>query len=103
MPLPSHDHLAVLSLSSNSFPSKKKTHTHTRIPHQSCHKIFKMMSYNTFYSVAGLVLALRTLGPALGFALGSGCLSLYIDPTVTPLITNKDPRWLGAWWLGNSY
>jgi len=62
-----------------------------------------MMSYNTFYSVAGLVLALRTLGPALGFALGSGCLSLYIDPTVTPLITNKDPRWLGAWWLGNSY
>jgi sodium-independent organic anion transporter len=48
----------------------------------------------------GLVLALRTLGPALGFALGSGCLSLYIDPTVTPLITNKDPRWLGAWWLG---
>lgn len=48
----------------------------------------------------GLVLALRTLGPALGFALGSGCLSLYIDPTVTPVITNRDPRWLGAWWLG---
>lgn len=48
----------------------------------------------------GLVLALRTLGPAVGFALGSGCLSVYIDPTVTPLITRRDPRWLGAWWLG---
>lgn len=48
----------------------------------------------------GCVLAFRTLGPAVGFALGSACLSLYIDPTVTPVITKKDPRWLGAWWLG---
>ena len=61
------------------------------------------MPYNTFYSVAGKVFAMRTLGPALGFALGSWCLSLYIDRNVTPLITNRDPRWLGAWWLGNSY
>ncbi|KDR21868.1 Solute carrier organic anion transporter family member 3A1 [Zootermopsis nevadensis] len=48
----------------------------------------------------GCILAFRALGPALGFALGSGCLSVYIDPSVTPVITKKDPRWLGAWWLG---
>jgi cytochrome bd-type quinol oxidase subunit 2 len=47
-----------------------------------------------------LTLALRTLGPALGFVLGFGCLSLYIDPLVTPMIDKTDTRWLGAWWLG---
>lgn len=25
---------------------------------------------------------------------------MFIDPTKTPLIDNKDPRWLGAWWFG---
>lgn len=25
---------------------------------------------------------------------------MFIDPTMTPLIDNKDPRWLGAWWFG---
>lgn len=45
-------------------------------------------------------MALRTVGPAVGFVLGYACLSLYIDPTLTPVIAKKDPRWLGAWWLG---
>lgn len=48
----------------------------------------------------GLTMALRTVGPAVGFVLGFACLSLYIDPSLTPVITKKDPRWLGAWWLG---
>nr|XP_012137032.1 PREDICTED: solute carrier organic anion transporter family member 5A1-like [Megachile rotundata] len=48
----------------------------------------------------GLTFALRTIGPAIGFLLGYGCLSLYIDPSLNPVITKKDPRWLGAWWLG---
>ncbi|KAL6263714.1 hypothetical protein P5V15_003800 [Pogonomyrmex californicus] len=48
----------------------------------------------------GFTFALRTVGPAIGFLLGYGCLSLYIDPKLHPVITNKDPRWLGAWWLG---
>lgn len=48
----------------------------------------------------GLTFALRTIGPAIGFLLGYGCLSLYIDPSLHPVITKKDPRWLGAWWLG---
>ncbi|XP_055623979.1 solute carrier organic anion transporter family member 74D-like [Toxorhynchites rutilus septentrionalis] len=43
---------------------------------------------------------LRMLGPAIGYTLASYCLKLYISPTMTPTITNKDPRWLGAWWIG---
>lgn len=40
------------------------------------------------------------LGPAGGYALASYCLKLYISPSLTPIIDNKDPRWLGAWWMG---
>ncbi|XP_017774169.1 PREDICTED: solute carrier organic anion transporter family member 5A1-like [Nicrophorus vespilloides] len=43
---------------------------------------------------------LRMLGPAMGYTLASFCLNLYISPSLTPTITNRDPRWLGAWWLG---
>lgn len=25
---------------------------------------------------------------------------MYIAPELTPIITNKDPRWLGAWYFG---
>lgn len=48
----------------------------------------------------GFTYGLRTIGPVFGFLLGYLCLSLYIDPTLHPVITQKDPRWLGAWWLG---
>ncbi|XP_023287779.1 solute carrier organic anion transporter family member 5A1 [Orussus abietinus] len=58
-------------------------------------KRFKIPSRTT-----GFTFALRTVGPAIGFLLGYGCLSLYIDPSLHPVITKKDPRWLGAWWLG---
>ncbi|GLV37583.1 Organic anion transporting polypeptide 58Dc [Carabus blaptoides fortunei] len=43
---------------------------------------------------------LRMLGPAIGYSLASFCLNIYISPTLSPTITTKDPRWLGAWWLG---
>ncbi|GAB0096936.1 Solute carrier organic anion transporter family member [Sergentomyia squamirostris] len=43
---------------------------------------------------------LRMLGPAIGYALASVCLKIYISPSLTPTITTNDPRWLGAWWLG---
>lgn len=43
---------------------------------------------------------LRMLGPAIGYALASYCLKLYISPSMTPTITTNDPRWLGAWWIG---
>lgn len=45
-------------------------------------------------------MSLRMFGPVVGFLLGYLSLNTYIDPTKTPLINNKDPRWLGAWWLG---
>lgn len=50
--------------------------------------------------VLAYALSLRMFGPAIGFLLGYLSLNIYIDPTKTPLIDNKDPRWLGAWWLG---
>lgn len=43
---------------------------------------------------------IRMLGPAIGYSVASGCLKLYISPTLTPTIGTDDPRWLGAWWLG---
>ena len=43
---------------------------------------------------------LRLLGPAGGYALASYCLKIYISPELHPTITNNDPRWLGAWWMG---
>ncbi|XP_046422580.1 solute carrier organic anion transporter family member 74D [Neodiprion fabricii] len=48
----------------------------------------------------GLAFGLRTLGPVAGFLLSYLCLRLYIDPSLHPVITPSDPRWLGAWWLG---
>lgn len=40
------------------------------------------------------------LGPAIGYALASLCLRLYIAPHLHPVIKMNDPRWLGAWWMG---
>lgn len=45
-------------------------------------------------------MSLRMFGPVCGYGLGYLALNLYIDPTKTPLIDNKDPRWMGAWWIG---
>ncbi|CAL4123058.1 unnamed protein product, partial [Meganyctiphanes norvegica] len=49
-------------------------------------------------------LMVRICGPVLGFLLGSKCLTIWIDPSVeAPSISTRDPRWLGAWWLGFLY
>ncbi len=45
-------------------------------------------------------MSLRLIGPILGFLFAAGCLRIFISPTLTPFITNHDPRWLGAWWAG---
>ncbi|KAH8267512.1 hypothetical protein KR018_006415 [Drosophila ironensis] len=47
-----------------------------------------------------VAMALRMIGPVVGFLFGYISLNTFIDPSKTPLIDNKDPRWLGAWWLG---
>uniref|UniRef100_A0A1I8PEC0 Solute carrier organic anion transporter family member n=1 Tax=Stomoxys calcitrans TaxID=35570 RepID=A0A1I8PEC0_STOCA len=44
--------------------------------------------------------SLRLVGPIVGFFLGYVSLNMFIDPSKTPLIDSKDPRWLGAWWFG---
>lgn len=48
----------------------------------------------------GTLFALRLLGPTVGFLLSSLCLQFYEDPFYDPGFGTKDPRWVGAWWLG---
>lgn len=50
--------------------------------------------------ILGITFSLRTIGPIFGFVLGYFCLKYYIDPSLHPIIDSKDPRWLGAWWIG---
>lgn len=47
-----------------------------------------------------MMMTFRLLGPAVGFLLSSFCLRYYEDPFYDPGFSNKDPRWVGAWWLG---
>ncbi|XP_047469181.1 solute carrier organic anion transporter family member 74D-like [Penaeus chinensis] len=54
-------------------------------------------TYPVYCSVSFM---LRILGPVLGFFVGGKCLSTWIDPKEVPALTTKDPRWLGAWWIG---
>ncbi|KAJ6641301.1 Solute carrier organic anion transporter family member 74D, partial [Pseudolycoriella hygida] len=62
------------------------------------------MDDNIKKSKAPVVLSLsyfiRLLGPAAGYSLASICLKFYIAPELTPVISNDDPRWLGAWYFG---
>ena len=47
-----------------------------------------------------LVLAGRTLGPALGYLLGTATLKVFVLPGAQGNLEEGDPGWLGAWWLG---
>ncbi|XP_009864028.1 PREDICTED: solute carrier organic anion transporter family member 2B1-like, partial [Apaloderma vittatum] len=52
----------------------------------------------------GILFSVTVIGPGVGFMLGSAMLRFYVDiDKVTRdevQLTNKDPRWVGAWWLG---
>ncbi|NXD85349.1 SO2B1 protein, partial [Halcyon senegalensis] len=52
----------------------------------------------------GILFSVTVIGPGVAFMLGSAMLRFYIDiDKVTGdqvQLTNKDPRWVGAWWLG---
>lgn len=52
----------------------------------------------------GVLFAMTMMGPALAYGLGSIMLSFYVDIDRMPpdgiSLTPKDPRWVGAWWLG---
>jgi Organic Anion Transporter Polypeptide (OATP) family len=42
------------------------------------------------------------IGPTFGYLLASFALGKFIKTDSTPLISNDDVRWIGAWWLGNN-
>lgn len=46
-----------------------------------------------FYTVA-------VVGPSLGFGLGGGFLTIYVDPWRDTILEQSDPGWVGAWWIG---
>uniref|UniRef100_A0A8C4VLH1 Solute carrier organic anion transporter family member n=1 Tax=Gopherus evgoodei TaxID=1825980 RepID=A0A8C4VLH1_9SAUR len=60
--------------------------------------------YKYDQSIARILFALTVIGPGVAFMLGSAILRFYVDiDKVSPeeiQLTNKDPRWVGAWWLG---
>lgn len=57
-----------------------------------------------FFSSTGFYFSTFAVGAALGFGLATVCLSFpaYIrnEAYVSSVQSNKDPRWIGAWWLG---
>nr|XP_008262157.2 solute carrier organic anion transporter family member 2B1 isoform X2 [Oryctolagus cuniculus] len=63
---------------------------------------FAHHSNSPFY--LGILFAVTLMGPGLSFGLGSLMLRLYVDINRMPeggiKLTSKDPRWVGAWWLG---
>ena len=48
----------------------------------------------------GIFYTLAVVGPALGFGLGGGFLTLYVDPWRDTTLEESDPGWVGAWWIG---
>ncbi|XP_068036517.1 solute carrier organic anion transporter family member 2B1 [Anomalospiza imberbis] len=52
----------------------------------------------------GILFSLTVIGPGVAFMLGSAMLRFYVDinkvSTAEVQLTSKDPRWVGAWWLG---
>ncbi|XP_069409203.1 solute carrier organic anion transporter family member 2B1 isoform X2 [Ovis canadensis] len=52
----------------------------------------------------GVLFAVTMVGPGVAYGLGSLMLRLYVDIDRMPEgginLTSKDPRWVGAWWLG---
>ncbi|PKU32713.1 solute carrier organic anion transporter family member 2b1 [Limosa lapponica baueri] len=52
----------------------------------------------------GILFSVTIIGPGVAFMLGSAMLRFYVDINKVDRddiqLTNKDPRWVGAWWLG---
>ncbi|OCT93402.1 solute carrier organic anion transporter family member 2B1 isoform X2 [Xenopus laevis] len=52
----------------------------------------------------GILFAVTVMGPGVAFILGSAMLRFYVDIDKLSadeiILTPKDPRWIGAWWLG---
>ncbi|NXI25983.1 SO2B1 protein, partial [Sterrhoptilus dennistouni] len=52
----------------------------------------------------GILFSVTVIGPGVAFMLGSAMLRFYVDidkvSAAEVQLTNKDSRWVGAWWLG---
>ncbi|NWV23921.1 SO2B1 protein, partial [Origma solitaria] len=52
----------------------------------------------------GILFSVTVIGPGVAFMLGSAMLRFYVDidkvGAAKVQLTTKDPRWVGAWWLG---
>ncbi|NWS32519.1 SO2B1 protein, partial [Polioptila caerulea] len=52
----------------------------------------------------GILFSVTIIGPGVAFMLGSAMLRFYVDidkvSSAEVQLTSKDPRWVGAWWLG---
>ncbi|NWI03503.1 SO2B1 protein, partial [Tichodroma muraria] len=52
----------------------------------------------------GILFSVTVIGPGVAFMLGSAMLRFYVDidkvSAAEVQLTNEDPRWVGAWWLG---
>lgn len=48
----------------------------------------------------GILSAARPIGPALGLLFSSMFLRIFADVTKETTLTQSDPQWVGAWWLG---
>ena len=46
--------------------------------------------------------SLRLIGPALGYALASVCIKMYVNLSEETTLKPTDPSWIGAWWLGKT-
>uniref|UniRef100_A0A2S2QWB4 Solute carrier organic anion transporter family member 3A1 n=1 Tax=Sipha flava TaxID=143950 RepID=A0A2S2QWB4_9HEMI len=55
---------------------------------------------NVMPMLLAIVHCIRMLGPLFGYMLAAYTLTKFIEPSLTPTITNEDPRWVGAWWMG---
>lgn len=43
----------------------------------------------------------RLIASAIGYSMASFSIKLYVTPNLHPNITDEDPRWIGAWWVGH--
>ncbi|KAL7636290.1 UNVERIFIED_CONTAM: hypothetical protein RMT77_013049 [Armadillidium vulgare] len=47
-----------------------------------------------------IIIAVKIMGPFVGFAVSAGFLRSYVIPGGNHGISSLDPRWIGAWWGG---
>jgi len=48
----------------------------------------------------GIFYTWAVVGPALGFGIGGGFLTIYVNPWRDTTLEESDPGWVGAWWIG---